>query len=332
MKIRMATLLAVILITLQPGCGGDRDPGGVSGTITISGAWALYPLTIRWAEEFKKIHPGIRFDISAGGAGKGMADSLGGVVDLGMVSREVKPAEIEQGAWWVAVAKDAVVAVMNRENPAAAIVRERGMTREEFAAVWLRGENTGWPPSPKGGRVPEKTVYTRSDACGAAEVWARYLGGEQEDLNGVGVYGDPGLAQAVRRDFGGIGFNNINYAYDLKSGAPVGGLMVIPIDRDGNGQIGPEEDFYGSLGQVADAIADGRYPSPPARDLHLTARGRPESEAVLTFLRWVLAEGQELVEEAGYVRLSPEKILGERAKLGRAAPGPGISPDGGEAR
>lgn len=326
-RIWIPVLTAAIILAAATGCNRPPAPGELQGTITISGAWALYPLAVRWAEEFRKIHPGVRIDISAGGAGKGMADSLGGVVDLGMVSREINPAEIELGAWWVAVAKDAVVPVMNRENPAGEAVRERGMTREEFAAVWLRGETVGWPPSPRGGRVPEMTAYTRSDACGAAEVWARFLGGEQEDLQGVGVYGDPGLAQAVRRDFGGIGFNNINYAYDLKSGGQVPGLMVIPIDLDGDGRIGPEEDFYGSLKEIGAAIAAGRYPSPPARDLYFTAHGRPEGEAVSSFLRWVLGEGQELVEEAGYVRLAPEKIRKGKASLGMIS-----APPGGEER
>jgi len=41
------------------------------GTLTLSGAWALYPMAVRWAEEFRKINPEVRIDISAGGAGKG---------------------------------------------------------------------------------------------------------------------------------------------------------------------------------------------------------------------------------------------------------------------
>lgn len=325
MKKPIAIIASALLLALLPGCGRQGSTDGLRGTITISGAWALYPLAIRWSEEFKKIHPGVRIDISAGGAGKGMADCLGGVVDLGMVSREVKPAEIEQGAWWVAVAKDAVVPVMNRENPAAETIRRRGMTREEFIGIWLQGEVGNWPIPDSPGQVPKLTVYTRSDACGAAEVWARYLGGEQEDLGGVGVYGDPGLAQAVRRDFGGIGFNNINYAYDLKTGGPVSGLMVIPIDLDGDGQIGPEEDFYGSLGEVAAAIAAGRYPSPPARDLHFTAHGCPAGEPVRSFLSWVLDEGQQFVQEAGYVRVTPEKLKAAREKLAAGVAGTGSS-------
>ena len=118
MKETIGVLIAAILLVSAAGCGREPVPGELEGTITISGAWALYPLVVRWAEEFKKLHPAVRIDISAGGAGKGMADALGQVVDLGMVSREVYPAEIEKGAWWLAVAKDAVVPVMNRENPA----------------------------------------------------------------------------------------------------------------------------------------------------------------------------------------------------------------------
>src|SRR5687768_6826699 len=70
----------------------------LEGTISISGAFALYPLTVKWAEEFKKIHPNVKFDISAGGAGKGISDVLGGLVDLGGVSRDIYSEEIGKGA------------------------------------------------------------------------------------------------------------------------------------------------------------------------------------------------------------------------------------------
>ena len=73
----------------------------LKGRITFSGAWALYPMTVRWAEEFQKIHPAVKMDIGAGGAGKGMADCLAGVVDIGMVSREIYAEEVKKGAWWV---------------------------------------------------------------------------------------------------------------------------------------------------------------------------------------------------------------------------------------
>jgi phosphate transport system substrate-binding protein len=58
------------------------------------------------------------------------------------------------------------------------------------------------------------------DAAGAPETWAKYLGNKkQEDLLGIGVFGDPGIAEAVAKDPLGIGYNNLGYAYDAASEA-----------------------------------------------------------------------------------------------------------------
>ena len=57
-------------------------------SISFSGAFALYPLVQTWADAYNKIHPEIRFDIQAGGAGKGLTDCLSGAVDVGMLDRK----------------------------------------------------------------------------------------------------------------------------------------------------------------------------------------------------------------------------------------------------
>ena len=215
---------------------------GLKGTITASGAFALYPMVIRWGEEFTKLHPGVQFDISAGGAGKGMTDTLAGAVDIGMVSREIAPEEEAQGAYWVSVTKDAVFPAVNAKNPVLADLLAKGVTRETFEKIYITGEITTW------GQVvgrPEVTdlihVYTRSDAAGAPDVWAKYLGKKQENLLGIGVFGDPGLAEAVVKDPLGIGYNNLNYAYDPSTGEPVAGMALIPLDVNADGKADADE-------------------------------------------------------------------------------------------
>ena len=87
-------LLAVYIGGLaQPVKAQTKD--NLKGEISLSGAFALYPMVVKWAEEFKKIHPNVRIDISGGGAGKGMTDALAKVVDLGMVSRDVHDVELK---------------------------------------------------------------------------------------------------------------------------------------------------------------------------------------------------------------------------------------------
>jgi phosphate transport system substrate-binding protein len=300
-------------------CSGGREEkpsaDGIEGRITISGAWALYPMAVRWAEEFERLHPGVRIDVSAGGAGKGMADALARVVDLGAVSRDIYPVELAKGAWHVSVVKDAVVPTVNARNPVIGSLLRSGAGREALSGLWLEKSGPSWGDLSRRTAAAPVRVYTRSDACGAAETWARYLGGEQDDLQGVGVYGDPGVAAAVSQDELGIGYNNMNYAYDPGTGLQVEGIRVLPIDLDGNGSIDPEEDFYETRGELAGAIADGRYPSPPARDLHFVSHGRPERRVVLEFLEWILTDGQGYVREAGYIPLGEKRLGAEREKL-----------------
>lgn len=107
-------------------------------------------------------------------------------------------------------------------------------------------------------------------------MWAKYLGGKaQEELKGIAVFGDPGLAEAVKNDPKAIGFNNVNYVFDITTGQKYPGMEVTPIDLNENGKIDPEENFYNNLDEIIKAIGDGRYPSPPARNLYLVSNGKP---------------------------------------------------------
>ena len=305
---RIVLIIAIILPLLIGGCGGD-DKGNSPKTITISGAFALYPMVVQWAEEYQKTHQDVRLDITAGGAGKGMSDVLAGTVDIAMVSREVRAAESDQGALAFAVAKDAVLMTVNADNPVLDQLLATGITPEKGAGIWITGDITTWGQLVGADDDSPISVYTRADASGAGEVWALFLGGAaQEDLQqGIAVQGDPGLAEAVRQDRLGVGYNNVGFAYDLETGQPIAGLRVVPIDLDGDGVISSDEDFYAAKDTLVAAIADDRYPSPPARPLYLVTKGRPDG-VVAEFIRWVLTEGQALVDAGGYVAVSETQL------------------------
>ncbi len=287
---------------------GRTDQKPLTGKISISGAWALYPMALKWAEEFQKANPGVKIDVQAGGAGKGIVDVLAGMVDFGMVSRDVHPQEVEKGALPIAVTKDGVVATISEKNPFLNDILKKGLTKSHFLDIWITGKIMTWGQVLGTQDKAAVHVFTRSDACGAAETWAAYLGKRQEDLDGVGVYGDPGLAEAIRRDTLGIGYNNINFAYDAKSLRPVSGIAIVPIDLDGSGKIDARESVYATRDDITQAIAKNIYPSPPARDLYLVAKGKPKNRAAVEFLRWILNDGQKYVPETGYIPLSKEKL------------------------
>lgn len=312
---------AVLALSVLASCGmgksGGRDEN-LGGQVSVSGAFALYPLAVQWSNDFQVKYPGVKIDISAGGAGKGMTDVLNGMVDYAMLSRELHKEEADAGAVAFIVGRDAVIPDFCSRNPYADILLKRGITSEEARKIWVTGEISTWGQLLGNGERHKIRVYTRSDACGAAQTFASWFGAKQEDLRGTAVFGDPGIAKAVQNDKWGVGFNNLAYAYDPQTHRLQDGLTAIPIDSDMDGEISPEEDFYETKEKLVHAIETDMFPTPPARNLYFVSKGAPKDSASLAFLKYVLKEGQRFNEPAGYVQISG-KMQSENKSLLRNA-------------
>lgn len=321
-KRRFTPLSALVaLALLLTACGGPAPAatGGagddLSGTIAISGAFALYPMMTVWAEEFTQVHPNVQFDVQGGGAGKGMTDTLAGAVDIGMISRAIKPEEESQGAYWVSVAKDAVFPIVSADNPMLAQLIAKGISQETFGKIFVTGEFKTWGDVLGDPAITDELhVYTRSDSCGAGEQWALFSGGKaQSDLLGIGVNGEPGLVDTVVKDPLGIGYANLNSSFDAATGQLVGGISIPPMDINDNGTADAGE-YYPAKDAAVTAIADGTYPSPPARFENLATKGKPAG-LPLAFMNWILTDGQQYLDAAGYVPLSDAQLAEALGKL-----------------
>ena len=307
-----ASLLVTACGSPSTGPAAEASADTLQGNIGVSGAFALYPMMTVWAEKFQELHPRVTFDISAGGAGNGLTDALSGAVDIGMVSRSITPEEEARGAYAIPVVKDAVFPVVNAQNPILKDLLAKGVSKDVFIKIFITGEIKTWGEAVGDPAIMDEIhVYTRSDSAGAADAWAKFLGGKkQEDLNGVGVNGDPGLLEAVIQDPLGIGYNNLGYAFDNASGEWIAGSVVVPLDANGDGQA---DEVYRTKAQAVRAVASGKYPSPPARDLNVVTRGKP-SGLTQIFIEWILTDGQQYVAEAGYVQLPADQLTASLQK------------------
>lgn len=265
------------------------------GSITLSGAWAIYPTAVAWGEAFQKINPDIKVDVSAGGAGKGAADAIAGLADIGMVSRDPDPAEVKKGIFPVYVLHDAVFPVVSDKNPALDELLKKGMKKSVWTAMYVNGTTSKWGEATSKKINQSIHVYTRSDACGAAASWAAFLGKKQEDLRGIGVYGDPGLLEAARRDPIGIGYSNFSFVF-TREGALVPGIRLVPIDANNDG-VADAGEAYTSRADAVKAIRAGTYPA--TRKNYFFVKGKPQG-IVKTFIEFALSdEGSKIVDETG---------------------------------
>ncbi|MEI6125063.1 MAG: substrate-binding domain-containing protein [Pseudomonadota bacterium] len=309
MKISITALLlaaGIFLISSDHTFAQQKEP---EGTITLSGAWAIYPTAVAWGEGFQKKYPNVKVDVSAGGAGKGVADAIAGLVDVGMVSREPEQAEIEKGISPVYILHDAVYPAVSETNPFIKDLFKKGVSKKTWVDMYITGAITTWDAVVGGTTKKPLHVYTRSDSCGAAASWAKYLDKKQEDLRGIGVYGDPGLLDASKKDPLGIGYSNFSYVF-TREGTVLKGVKVVPIDANENGSADADE-IYTTRAQAIKAIEEGKYPV--TRKNYFFIKGRAKG-LVKEFIAFALSEeGTKIVEEVGtslpLQKAEREKIL-----------------------
>jgi len=293
-------LNSLLVVSLLLGAGiqtnqTEAKEEELKGTVTLSGAWAIYPTAVAWAEAFQKLHPNVKIDVSAGGAGKGAADAIAGLVDIGMVSRDPDPSEIKKGIVPVYILHDAVFPVISDKNRVLPDLLKKGVKKQTWIDIYISGTTTTWDEV-VGRKVNKRIhVYTRSDSCGAAASWAAYLGKKQEDLKGVGIYADPGILEAAKRDPIGIGYSNFSYVF-TREGTVVKGAKLVPIDSNENGIADPDE-IYETRDAAIKAIRTGRYPA--TRRNYFFVKGKLK-DLVKEFIEFALSdEGTKIVDEVG---------------------------------
>lgn len=313
--IRGLSLISILFLSHAMVLAQEKEPVGaveekLEGTVTLSGAWAIYPTAVAWGAAFQALHPKVKVDVSAGGAGKGAADAIAGLADIGMVSRDPDPSEIKKGIVPIYILHDAIFPVVSEKNPALGDLLKKGVKKKTLIELYIKGIIESWDVVVDNKIGKPVHVYTRSDSCGAAASWAKYLGDKkQEDLKGIGIYGDPGVIEAVKRDPIGIGYGNFSFVF-TREGTVLKGAKLVPIDSNENGIADPDE-IYENREAAIQGIRSGRYPA--TRKNYFFVKGKPQC-LVKEFIKFALSdEGAGIVDEAGtslpVLKAEREKVL-----------------------
>ncbi len=72
--------------------------------------------------------------------------------------------------------KDAVLPTFNTDNPYKALILRQGLTKEQLREIFLVEGRKTWETFLGFSGNTVINLYTRSEACGAAEMWAHFLG------------------------------------------------------------------------------------------------------------------------------------------------------------
>lgn len=227
------------------------------------------------AEQFKAEHPDATFDIAAEGSTTGIAALIDGTAQIGMSSREVKPAETMAAQAKGVTLKPTIVAydglgvIVNSNNPIA------NLTRKQVEQIFT-GEVTDW--SAVGGKPGKISIYTRNTSSGTYSDW-KELAMKKRDYASTAqkMAGHEQIAAEVGKNPNGIGYVGLAY---MKAG----GIKVVTVD---------------GKGPSADAVRDKSWPY--ARPTYYYTNGEPAGVAKVFVEFTVSPAGQKIVEHVGFV-------------------------------
>lgn len=293
----------------------DSAKSSISGHFTISGAYALYPLVHKWADDFKQLFPDVQITVIESGTGQGIYDLIDGKVDIAMISRPLTDEEKESGIRVFPVAKDGIAPIVNQDNPFLKKLMSQGLSPDEMQKVFLADKSMTWGELLDTTGNEKINVYSRADESGAADIFAGFLFKKANDLKGKKVTGDFEMIKSIQDDRLAIGFCNFSYAYDLKTGTKKEKIQIIPFDLDFDNKIDRKEEPFSNLEIAHRSIWLGIYPESLCRELSLGTSGKPTNPVIVEFIKFILTEGQTRVKEAGmcelnnvYIRFSLEYL------------------------
>ena len=318
------------------------DPTAIKG----DGSTFAYPMYEKWIEEYQKENPDIRISYQSNGSGAGIHDIMLALVDFAGTDGPLTNTQMldfsthrncEVLHYPTALGAD--VPVYNIAG-----VQRLEFTPEALAGIYL-GNITFWddPALAKanpGITLPHNQIQVvhRQDGSGTTYVWTDYLSKVSQswrDRAGTGISvnwpvgiagkGNDGVAQLVAKTSNSIGYVELTYAVrkQLSYGAVqnrsgnfiVADLASVTAAAAGAAQKMPD-DFRVS---ITDPPGEKDYPISSFTWM-LVPSDVPDSAkraAILSFLQWGLAKGQDLLEPLNYARLPDSVIAQENKALSR---------------
>ena len=255
-------------------------PASAKETISAVGSSSVTPLMEVFGETYMKQHDGVFIEVQGPGSSAGVKAAKNGSADLGMASRNLKPAEEEPTLKTEVIARDGIAVVVNPRNPIT------DLTAAQVTAIY-KGEVTNWKDV--GGEDKPIVAITRDTASGTRGAFEDIMKLKKK-ISGKKVSAISQRAQVAA----GNGALKTNVASNPYS---IGYISLGTVDSSVKAL-----NIDGTAATVAN-VKNGSYKV--ARPfLILFREGKPSAETN-KFLEWMLSdEAQAIVAKKGYISVN----------------------------
>lgn len=286
MKLILALVLSASLMICDAVAGFADEP---DPTVRAGGSTTLLPIIANCAAEFMekystwdKVEASLpkkntTVFVTGGGSGFGVKSLMSGVIDIGMVSRDLKDAEkAALGAHQqYLVGKDAVAIAVNARNPLAS--RKKGFTPAELAAIFS-GDVKTFQELDRSAPAKPIVLLTRDAGAGSTEIFQeKIMGAKKLSPKALQLPSQGALLEKLQSNNNAVAYISSGLAMRTKGLRAFALENVEPTDAN---------------------VTAGSYPL--ARPLLMVVKGTPQT-TVRRFVDYALSSCQKIVLAQGYV-------------------------------
>jgi glycine cleavage system H lipoate-binding protein/ABC-type phosphate transport system substrate-binding protein len=273
-----------------------------AGSITIQSSPDLYNLTSKWASEYEKFNPGINVNVlkNTGNDNDKIQSAKG---NLFFISNESFPLTENDAVWKMVIGRDAIVPVINSKNPLLKAINEQGISSDDLARLFKNGDNLQWGSLLENVERLPLHYFMTNDASVNSSL-AAFLNQDQIAETGIILNDGKEMITSIQKDPYGLGFCRMKDLLDMNGQNIPENICILPIDKNRNGRIDHFENIYRDQNAFMRGVWIGKYPATLCRNIYSVSSAKPEDKTEIAFLKWILTDGQQYLNQNGYVDLT----------------------------
>ena len=311
--------LVAVIALVAAACGGDDDsaptsPTDASQTITgdvnISGSSTVEPISVRVAELFEDVEPGVDVTVDGPGTGDGFRLFCTGETDISGASRQIKDSEAEDCAEndinWIElrVGIDGIAVMTNNDNPldCMSFADLYALVGPESQGIgnWADGQDLA-DELGTSTQLPDADldVFGPGEESGTFDSFIELVLEDTADERGQNATtrvdysanaNDNVILQGITSNSGSLGWVGFAYAANADD------VKLLQVDS-GDGCVPANPG----------TIASGEYPISRSLYIYVNADEAASNQALGTYVDYYMSEGLDVaVSEVGYVLLTEE--------------------------
>lgn len=215
--------------------------------------------------------------------------------------------------WKLIIGREITVAVINSHNPTIESLKKEGIPIAKFSEL-VKGES-GWSSAVTLQRSDMANVF-RIEGVSIPESADTFLGIHSEDQSKALAI--PDFMTAIQNNPNAIGLCRLSDVMGPDRRSLIDGIVLLPFDRNNNGQLDYHEQIYGSVENFLRGVWIGKYPNQLVTNIYFVSETQPQDAGVKEFLSWIITEGQPYLMTNGVTELTAGERLSKLEKINQA--------------